>query len=265
MAESLCLIDITPENLAGVPCCGIKDPQHEGREVKTGWFRTYYEKGLRAKVLVNEKDVQCGYIEYVPGEYAWRGIEAAGYMVIHCLWTYFKKIQNQGRGAALIQGCVDDARSSAVEGVAVVARKRPWLADSRIFLSSGFRVVDIAPPDYELLALKFDETAPDPSFKGNWEEKVKRYGKGLTIIRSDQCPHTVRFANKIADLARDEYQLDTRITVLETHQDAQNAPTPYTVFAVILDGQLLADHQISKTRFHNILKKKHAQVRTQEQ
>ena len=37
--------------------------------------------------------------------------------------------------------------------------------------------------------------------------------------------------------------------------DAQNAPTPYAVFAVIYDGRLLADHQISRARFRNIMNK----------
>ena len=45
------------------------------------------------------------------------------------------------------------------------------------------------------------------------------------------------------------------IVELKTYKQAQNAPTPYAVFAVIYDGQLLADHQISAGRFRNIMKK----------
>jgi hypothetical protein len=42
---------------------------------------------------------------------------------------------------------------------------------------------------------------------------------------------------------------------LRSHVDPQNAATPYAVFAVIHNGRLLADHQVSRTRFRNIMKK----------
>jgi hypothetical protein len=46
-----------------------------------------------------------------------------------------------------------------------------------------------------------------------------------------------------------------RIVELKTHRQAQNAPTPYAVFSVIYDGRVVADHQISRTRFRNIMGK----------
>lgn len=33
-----------------------------------------------------------------------------------------------------------------MKGVATVARERPWLAGSALFLKNGFEVVDTAPP-----------------------------------------------------------------------------------------------------------------------
>jgi hypothetical protein len=42
---------------------------------------------------------------------------------------------------------------------------------------------------------------------------------------------------------------------LKCWSDAQQAPTPYAFFALIHNGQLLADHQISRTRFRNIMNK----------
>ena len=115
--------------------------------------------------------------------------------------------------------------------------------------------MDTAPPDYELLVKKFNKSAPNPKFKDNWDKKLKKYGKGLTIICANQCPHTIRFADKIADMARRTYKLKPRIVELNTYRQAQNAPTPYTVFAVIYNGRLLADHQISSSRFRNIMNK----------
>jgi len=255
MAEKIKVIDINQKNLHESPICGIKDTEHEGRIRKTNWLKTYLKKGLKAKLLLTEKNIQFGYIEYLPGQYAWRGIEADGYMFIHCLWTFWKKYQRKGYGRLLIQACIDDAKKAKTKGVAVVARKRPWLANSDIFLKNGFQVVDTAPPDYELLIKKFDKSATNPKFKNNWDKKLKKYGKGLTIIRASQCPHTIRFADKIADMAWNTYKLKPQIVEIKTYRQAQNAPTPYSAFAVIYKGQLLADHQISATRFKNIMNK----------
>lgn len=31
-----------------------------------------------------------GFIEYLPGEHAWRAVHADGYLFIHCLWVVGK-------------------------------------------------------------------------------------------------------------------------------------------------------------------------------
>ncbi|KPK43336.1 MAG: hypothetical protein AMJ65_06085 [Phycisphaerae bacterium SG8_4] len=255
MAEEIRVVELTADNMCQLACCGIKDTEHEGRIVKTKWMNNYFKKGLKAKIVLGDKDIQAGYIEYLPGQYAWRAVDANGYMFIHCLWIHLKKYQKQGHATRLIQSCIDDARKAKTNGVAVIARKKPWLANSEIFLKSGFEVIDTAPPDYELLVKKFKVSTPNPRLKDNWDRKLNKYGKGLTIIRSNQCPHTVRFADKIAEMAEKTYRLKPQMVELRTYRDAQNAPTPYSAFAVIYNGQLLADHQISATRFRNIMNK----------
>jgi YD repeat-containing protein len=78
---------------------------------------------------------------------------------------------------------------------------------------------------------------------------------GPIIIRSSQCPHIAKFAPDIAQTAADGYQVGPKVVDLGSWGDAQNAPTPYAVFALIYNGRLLADHQISRTRFRNIMSK----------
>lgn len=105
------------------------------------------------------------------------------------------------------------------------------------------------------MVLRLKAKAAQPKFNGGWEEKLKKYGRGLTIVRSDQCPHIAKFAEEIAEAAEEEFGVKPRVVELKSAEEAQNAPTPYAVFAVIRDGQLLADHQISRTRFRNIMRK----------
>lgn len=249
------LVDLRPENLDTLACCGVTNPLHDGRARKNCWLQRYFKKGLRAKVLMTPDERQCGYIEYLPGEYAWRGVNAKGYLFIHCIWTHYRKVQKQGCGRQMIEACVADARKAGMSGVAVVVRSRPWLAGPGLFLKNNFEIVDTAPPDYALLVRKLDPSAPDPSFKGNWETKPAKYGPGLTIIRSNQCPHVAKFAGEIEQSAREEFGITPTVVELKSHRDAQNAPTPYAVFSIIHDGRLIADHQVSRTRFRNIMRK----------
>jgi GNAT superfamily N-acetyltransferase len=255
MIELPVWIDLAPANLESLPCCGIKNPDHEGRRQKNCWLNTSFKTGLRSKVLLTRDNRQCGFLEYVPGEHAWRGVDASGYLFIHCIWTFYKKYQGRGLASQAIQACIDDARDSGKNGVAVITREGPWLGGAAVFLANGFTVVETAPPDYSLLVRKLNPSAADPAFRGDWERKLKRYGQGLTIIRSNQCPHIAKFAGEIARAAEEEYGLKPRIVELKSARQAQNAPTPYAVFAVIYNGRLLADHQISLTRFHNIMRR----------
>jgi GNAT superfamily N-acetyltransferase len=258
MTDQPRLVDITAGNFATLPCCGIKDSKHPGRQSKDCWMRQNFELGLRTKALIaGPRSRPCGYLEFIPGEYAWRGVEAPGYLFIHCVWIYSKPHQRRGLGAFMLESCLQDARENGKHGVVAMARKGPWSADARVFQAVGFEVVDTAPPDYQLLARIFDPGAPKPTFrKVDWEHKPAEYGRGLTIVQSAQCPHIAKFASDIAHTALAEYDLKPTIVELKNHLDAQNAPTPYAVFAILYNGEILADHQISRTRFRNIMDKK---------
>jgi len=40
---------------------------------------------------------------------------------------------------------------------------------------------------------------------GNWEKRLGQYGKGLTIIRADQCPYSVKNVREISETAKKIY------------------------------------------------------------
>ena len=249
------LVDVDVSNFDSLPCCGIKCSSHPGRQQKYLWLQANAKFSVRAKILLAPDGQPSGYIEYLPGEFAWRGVEAGGYMFIHCVWVFSRKHQRRGWGSVMIEACLGDAKKAGMSGVAVVVREGPWLADRRVFLANAFEPVDSAPPDYQLLVRKFNRAAANPAFKKGWDRRVGRYGRGLTIIRSSQCPHIAKFASDIAQAAREEYHIKPKVVDLGSWQDAQRAPTPYAVFALIYNGRLLADHQISRTRFRNIMNK----------
>jgi len=249
------LIDVDAASFDALPCCGIKSPTHPGRRQKYCWLEANARFGLRAKTLLAPDGQPSGYIEYLPGEFAWRGVECRGYMFIHCIWIYSRRHQRKGWGSVMIEACLEDAKAAGMSGVAVMVRDGPWLADRRLFLANGFEPVDTAPPDYQLLVRKLDDGAGNPAFKKGWDRKLGQYSRGLTIVRSSQCPHIAKFAADIAETAEMEYHIRPAVVDIESWSDAQNAPTPYAIFALIYNGRLLADHQISRTRFRNIMRK----------
>lgn len=245
------LLDVDAASFDSLPCCGIKDAAHPGRRQKRCWLEANARCGLRARALVAPDGRACGYIEYLPGEFAWRGVEARGYTFIHCVWLHGKQYQGKGWGSVMVQACLDDAKKAGMHGVAVMVRDGPWLADRRLFLANGFEATGAALPDYQLLVRKFKSGAPDPAF--HKARNLRDYGRGLTLIRSNQCPYIAKFEAEILETAEKEYHIKPKIVDLTSPEEAQKAPTPYAVFALIHNGRLLADHQISRTRFRNIM------------
>ncbi|MGD8778385.1 MAG: YoaP domain-containing protein [Ignavibacteria bacterium] len=247
------IIDLTPENIADYGVCGYKDvKKHLELRRKIKWFNKYYPKGLRIKALMSNSGGYQGMIEYIPGKYAHRPVNAKGYMFIHCIFVGFKnEFKGKGYASSLIDECINESKKANMHGVAVVTRKGSFMAKKDIFIKKGFRQVDNAKPDFELLTLKFNDKAKDPEFK---EMSSKKYSKGLTIIRSAQCPYSVKNVDAIINTAK-KRNLSPKLIELEDSEAAQQSPCAFGTFCIINDGTVLSYHPISNTRFENIMTK----------
>lgn len=249
------IFDLTPENIADYGVCGYKDVnKHKELRNKIEWFNEYYPRGLRIKVLFVEKGGYQGMIEYLPGKYAHRPVNADGFMFIHCIWVGFKsEFKGKGYASCLIDECIKGAKENKMLGVAVVTRKGSFMADNRIFLKKGFEIVDSAEPDFNLLAFKFDPGPITPGFKSDVLNDLDDYKDGLTIIRSPQCPYTGKNVNAILETAEKKFQLKTRLVDLKDSESAQDVPCAFGTFCIIYNGKIISYHPISNKRFENIL------------
>jgi len=245
------IIDLTPQNISDYGVCGYKDTKkHLELRRKITWFNEYYPKGLRIKVLYSQTGGYQGMLEYIPGQYAHRPVEAEGYMFIHCIWVGFKnEYKGKGYATALIEECFRDAKKQHMLGVAVVTRKGPFMAKKDIFEKLGFVLVDRAEPDFELLVLKFEGRAADPKFKNM---SLAGYEKGVTILRSAQCPYSVKNVDGIVETAK-RMNLEVRVVELEDSLSAQRTPCAFGTFCITKDGKVLSYHPISNTRFTNLV------------
>lgn len=250
------IIETDPENVLETGICGYKNIKRPGFKEKIDWMKERFKEGLKIKTLVSEEDGTQGMIEYIPGEYCWRPVDAEGFTFIHCIFSGFRKTyKNKGYGARLLNECLKDAKKQKNYGVAVVTRKGSFMAGNKLFLKHGFEVVDKSLPDFELLVKRFKKAAPLPKFKTNWDERLKAYAKGLAIIRSDQCPYSVKNVNEIQETAIQDYQINPRIITLKNHKEAQNSPCPFGTFCIVFNGKIIAEHPISNGRFKNIMSK----------
>jgi hypothetical protein len=252
------IIDITPENIADYGVCGYKNvKKHLELRRKIEWFKEYYPKGLRIKVIFSKKGGYQGMLEYIPGKYSHRPVDAEGYMFIHCIFVGFKnEYKGKGYASSLIDECIKDAKKAKMQGVAVVTRIGPFMIHNDIFLTKGFEVVDSAEPDFDLLVKKFDVKSKDPKFKSNMTDNLKKYGKGLTVIRSVQCPYTEKNVNAILESAKNKFGLKANLIDLKDSNAVQHSPCAFGIFCIIYNGEIISHHPISNTRFENIMKKK---------
>ncbi len=252
MSDKVLIVTVDAENVAQQRFfCYKSKPKSEGYRRKMDWLEGRFAEGMQIKILY-EGDRSVGFVEYIPGEFAWRAVEAKGYMVIHCLWVVGKG-KGKGYGSRLVAECVQDARNLGKRGVAMVTSSGNWLAGKKILLKNGFESVDQAPPSFELLVKRFDE-APLPAFPRNWDERLGRYGSGITIVRSDQCPYIVDAVKGTLKFAA-ERDVEARVVEMTSADQVQHsAPSAYGVFSIVYNGKLATYQWLGKKEKEGLLR-----------
>jgi len=245
------IIDVNEENILQYPPTCFLNPKNIGYQIKAKWLKQRFPEGLKIKLLYLENDKKChGFIEYVPGENAWRAVESKDYLFIHCIWVSPNTCKNKGYGSLLVAECLKDAEKQGKAGVAVIASEGPFMANKELFIKNGFREVQTS--GVFALLVKQLRKAAEPKFK-DCESSLTSY-EGLTIAYSNQCPWVARFITELSEITKKK-SLKINVFELKTPEQAQAAPSIYAVFNLVNDGKLLADHYISNTRFLNILNK----------
>jgi len=227
--------------------CGHSPTHRRGYDAKMEWLQERIREGMRYTLLqVNGRNAAM--IEYLPGEYAWRGVEAKGYLFIHCLWVVGKN-RGHGYGRQLLQACLED--TAGTHGVAVVVSKTHWLPTPKLFLKNGFALADQAPPSFDLLVKRFDPDALLPCFKRN----APPIPPGLTLYHSDQCPYTQNVP-AIAARIGEQLKIPVNIIRVESARAAQESPCLYGTLGCFFNGELLTYHPTGTQKLLELLEPK---------
>ena len=99
--------------------------------------------------------------------------------------------------------------------------------------------------------LPFEEDAPLPRFR----DSVHRHEdmpEGFALYYTDQCPFTAKYVPILENMAKAR-NVALRSVHIQTKEDAQKAPSPFTTFSLFYDGQLVTHEILSEKKFDKIL------------
>ncbi|MGB2907661.1 MAG: hypothetical protein WBB73_11175 [Candidatus Aminicenantaceae bacterium] len=233
------IIDVNSENVEETGFfCYMSKRKSEGYQRKLDWLKARFAEGMRIQML---ELPERGFIEYLPGEFAWRAVRAEDYLFIHCLWVVGKS-KRKGYSGILLEECVKAAKDTGKKGVAMLTSESNWLVGKKALLKYGFASAAEEPP-FTLMVKRFGK-ADLPTFSGSWEEKARRFGAGLTVIRTAQCPYIPDAADTVHEAAR-ELGIECRVVELKSSEEIrEKAPSPYGVFSIVYNGRLMSYHYL---------------------
>ena len=232
-------------------CCAISNNKDVQVASKKAWLADRFDEGL-----VFLKSVERGkcFIEYIPAENAWVPIEAAGYMYIDCLWVS-GSLKGHGYSTDLLASCIEDSKKKGKRGLCILcaAKKKPFLADPKFLKYKGFAVSDEADNGIQLWYLPFDKKSEAPRFR-----ECARHPhideKGYVLYYTSQCPFNAKYV-PIMERTAQENDILFRAIHIESRDEAQNAPTPITNYALFLDGEYITNEQMNDKKFLKLIGK----------
>lgn len=224
-------------------CCAMSNNQSLA---KKQWMKQRFDEGL---VFYRSEERGKCFVEYIPAENAWVPVDADGYMYINCLWIA-GSMKGHGYSGDLMEECLRDARSQGKKGICILSaegRKREFLSDADYLKHKGFVVADVSDCGINLMYLPLDEQAQPPRFK-QCAKHPKTDGKGFELYYTDQCPFTGYWVKRVQQAA-EENNVPLAVTHITTKEQAQNAPSPATTYALFFDGKFVTHAVQSDKKF----------------
>ena len=250
------IISIMKENIDDEHiCCAIgNDKENKQRaQSKKDWLKERFDDGLVFKRLNERGKV---FIEYMPIETVWKPIEGKNFLVINCLWVS-GKFKGQGWSKKLLDECITDAKREGKDGIAVVSsdKDRPFLTDKKFYLKQGFQTADTAFPYFELLALRFTNTAAFPKFTMKAKEGKCSSKKDFYFVYSDQCVFMDEYAGVFSSVAQ-RNGFSSEIKKLASSDEAKKEGSPFGTFGVFFKGAFLTHELMTEEKFEKLILEK---------
>ena len=239
-------VKVTKENIENEHiCCAISNNRDVQVSSKKSWLAERFDEGL---VFLKSAERGKCFIEYIPAEYAWNPIKADGYTYIDCLWVS-GSFKGHGYSNDLLNECIRDSKEQGRKGLCILSseKKKPFLADPKYLKYKGFSVSDKADNGMELWYLPFDKNAEKPAFK-DCAKHPHTDEEGFVIYYTYQCPFNAKYVPIVEQTAKDN-GIKLKTVHIKSREEAQNAPTPVTTYAVFYNGEYITNEQNNDAKF----------------
>lgn len=239
-------IQVTKENLEKEHiCCAIANNNDVQVASKKAWLTDRFDEGL---VFLKSAERGKCFIEYIPAENAWVPIDAPNFMYIDCLWVS-GSFKGHGYSTDLLNACIEDSKVKGKDGLCILsaAKKMPFLSDPKFLKYKGFEVADEADNGIELWYFPLKKSAKKPSFK-DCAKHPHINEKGYVLYYTNQCPFNGKYVPILEQTAKDN-NIPFRAIHIQSREEAQNAPTPITNYALFHDGEYITNEQMNEKKF----------------
>lgn len=75
----------------------------------------------------------------------------------------------------------------------------------------------------------------------------------MVLYYTAQCPFTAKYAPLI-EVVANENDIPFKTVKIETTEEAQNAPSPFTTYSIIYDGKFVTHEILSENKFLKLVK-----------
>ena len=243
-------IKVTPDNLEREHiCCAISNNKDVQVSSKKEWMSKRFDDGL---VFLKSAERGKCFIEYIPAENAWLPISAPGYMYIDCFWVS-GSFKGHGYSNDLLNACIEDAKEKGMVGLCILSskKKKPFLSDPKYLAHKDFRVADESDCGITLMYLPFDESAVPPAFKDS-AKHPHIDENGYVLYYTSQCPFNAKYI-PVLEKTAEENNVPFKAIHITTKEQAQNAPTPCTSYALFHNGEWITNEQLNDKRFIKLI------------
>ncbi|WP_022762585.1 GNAT family N-acetyltransferase [Butyrivibrio sp. AD3002] len=243
-------IRVTKDNLEEEHiCCAISNNKDVQVSSKKAWLAERFDEGL---VFLKSAERGKCFIEYIPAENAWVPIEADGYMYIDCLWVS-GSFKGHGYSSELLDACIEDSKEKGRKGLCILssAKKKPFLADPKFLKYKGFEVCDEADNGIQLMYMPFDKKAEKPMFK-ECAKHPHIDENGYVLYYTNQCPFNAKYVPILEETAK-KNDIPFKAIKIQSRDEARNAPTPITNYALFHDGEYITNEQMNDKKFLKLI------------
>ena len=173
-------------------------------------------------------------------------------MYIDCLWVS-GSFKGHGYSTDLLNACIEDSKEKGKKGLCILsaAKKKPFLADPKFLDYKGFIVGDEADNGIRLMYLSFDKNTDVPRFR-ECAKHPHIDENGYVLYYTSQCPFNAKYVPVLEQTAK-ENGIKFRAIHIESREDAQNAPTPITNYAMFCDGEYITNEQMNDKKFLKLI------------